>query len=190
MNERRVALDTGAQRGLGQPGGADVGAGGAGGRPRQQADGAARELFERALQAPAAAASPTQLSGPLALFGASRAAPAAPTAVAVGSIDWSRISEGVERLMVGDGRSGRRQVRVQLKNEALPETSIEIAADEGLLLVIFTCGAERARRLLAERCAWLAAELAQRLGRATLVRVQSDDPEDRAVVEARSEESR
>jgi hypothetical protein len=190
MTDRRVALEVGVQRGRGEAAGADVGAGDSRGRPREEPDAAARQRFERALHGAPAGPLSAALAGPLALFGGVAVtgplADAGAQATAAAAPDWNRLAEGVARLLVGDGRSGRRQVRIDLRNDALPDTTVEIVEHGGALLVAFTCAAERARRLLAEGADRIAATLAERLSRPIVVRVQSDDPEDPAPVEARA----
>ena len=90
----------------------------------------------------------------------------------------------VERLMVSDGSSGNRQVRLELKDELLPGVSVAIQELEGRLQVDFVCGVESSRQKLSGALPDLACTLAQRLGRDVLMRVQTDDEDDPCLLEA------
>lgn len=90
----------------------------------------------------------------------------------------------VERLMVSDGSSGNRQVRLELKDDLLSGVTIAIQELEGRLQVDFICSVESSRQKLASALPDLAATLAQRLGREVLLRVQTDDEDDPCLQEA------
>ncbi len=90
----------------------------------------------------------------------------------------------VERLMVSDGSSGNRQVRMELKDDLLPGVSVAIQELEGRLQVDFVCSVEGSRQKLNRALPDLAATLARRLGREVLMRVQTDDEDDPCLLEA------
>lgn len=94
------------------------------------------------------------------------------------------MSAEVERLMVSDDCAGHRQVRLDLKDDALPGVSIAIQEIEGRLQVDFICRIESARLKLNHALPALAQTLAQRLQRPLLLRVQTDDEDDPCLLEA------
>lgn len=94
-----------------------------------------------------------------------------------------QIGEMVERLMVGQGRSGGARVQMDLAPEVLPGVSLAIERIEGRLDVEFTCSQEESRRCLVDALAQVADELALRLRQPVRVVVQTDDEEDRCAVE-------
>lgn len=162
--------------------GAGLQAGTGGSQNRPDADAGARERFEQALKAgaenPAQAQTP---SAPFSLFGAPKAETPAPPADTALS---RRVGEAVEKLMVGDGSSGNKQVRIELKDDVLPGVSVTVQELDGRLQVDFTCSVESSRIKLNAAAPGQAQELAQRLRRDVLVRVQTDDEEDPCLVEA------
>jgi hypothetical protein len=156
-----------------------------------------RKAFQDALSAeadaPAAAkplAADTAPPAPFALFGAARAAApgaAAPSQSAPSGLAGV-LSQSAEQLMVND-QDGRREVRVELKDDVFPGVSVAVFEAEGRVVASFTCAVESSRERLAASAPALAAELAQSLSRATLVQVQTDDPEDPCLVEAGADPS-
>jgi hypothetical protein len=189
MTDRRIGLDTAVPQGM--PGSSTrFGAGGA--DVRGQASKDDRQAFEQALsseqaQTPAPSeAAPVDVPRPFALFGAFAApasAPAAGGAPAPGELTQG-LRQAAERLLVGDGSSGRREVRVELKDEVLPGVTVCVYEDQGLLVAAFVCASEPSREKLCACAAALAGELASSLNRAVLVRVGTDDPEDPCPFEA------
>lgn len=159
---------------------------GPGARSQQQArpDAQARQRFEQAMADPAGAgpqAAGSATPRPFALFGSLAAPlPAPPAGPGLGE----PMVEGIERLMVGDGRSGNRQVRMELKDELLPGVSVVLQELEGRLQVDFICRNEDSRQRLNAAAQANARTLAERLRRPVLVRVQTDDEEDPCLQEA------
>lgn len=94
-----------------------------------------------------------------------------------------RIGQMVERLMVGQGRSGGARVQMELAADILPGVSVAIERIEGRLEVEFTCSNEDSRRCLADALSQVAQELAQRLREPVQAAVQTDDEEDRCRLE-------
>lgn len=90
----------------------------------------------------------------------------------------------LERLLVSD--DNREEVRLDLKDDALPGVSIRILEDEGRLVVCFTCSVDSVRRRLDAAINELAQQLADRLHRDVLLQVQTDDPQDLRLNEALS----
>ncbi|MBW7899929.1 MAG: hypothetical protein H3C26_00500 [Rhodocyclaceae bacterium] len=164
--------------------GTDGGLGGSVPDGRSQPDAQARQRFEQAMAAPAAPkGTPDQPAAPqpFALFG-SLARAAEPPAADDGL--GERMAEGIARLMVGDGGSGNRQVRMELKDELLPGVSVVVQELEGRLQVDFICGNEDSRQRLDAALDANARTLAERLNRPVLLRVQTDDDEDPCLREA------
>lgn len=154
-----------------------------------------RKAFQDALAADKdakSAAAPktadTAPPAPFALFGAARAAaPDAAKAPAPSGLA-NVLSQSAEQLLVNDN-GGRREVRVELKDDVFPGVSVAVFEDEGRLVAAFTCSVEASRERLAAGAPALAGELAQSLSRPTRVQVQTDDPEDPCLIEARAEPS-
>ena len=94
------------------------------------------------------------------------------------------LRQAAGRLMVGDGSSGRREVRIDLKDEILPGVTVSVYEDQGRLVADFVCASEPSREKLCACAPALAGELAGSLNRAVLVRVCTDDPEDPCPLEA------
>jgi flagellar hook-length control protein FliK len=86
-------------------------------------------------------------------------------------------------MMVGDGSSGNRQVRIELQDDALPGVSITVQQIDGRLQVDFVCSNEQSRLQLNRATPNLANQLADRLKQDVLVRVQTDDDEDLCLYE-------
>ena len=182
--ERRISLDTGIAQGmpdLDQWGGEGA---------RRDAPDADRRAFEQALardgqrnpdkpeNAGGALAVP---STPFALFGGVAAGASQPEAAP--SELAQHLAQAADRLLVGDGSAGRREVRIQLKDEVLPGVTVSVHEDEGRLVVAFVCASEVSRERLNACAQALADELARSLGRAALVRVSTDDPDDPCLYE-------
>ncbi|QXL83629.1 hypothetical protein [Comamonas sp. NLF-1-9] len=166
---------------------------GKGGRDEQQLQQDASRMQSLLQQAPSApAAAPAAMAQhPFELFGqalpgaAAAERPAAPEASALAGLD-ERLSQMAQRLLVGEGRHGGQAVQMQLADADLPGVVLQVFEDEGALVAEFTCSQEEARERLARNAPWLAEQLAERLQRASLVRVLADDPEDPCPVEARA----
>jgi hypothetical protein len=185
MTDRRIDLNIGLARGM-----PDLGQSGAGASRRDASD-ADRQAFRQALAQdggePAGTAEPpadalTDTPRPFALFPGAAASAETPAAAPAGLA--RALNEAADRMLVGDGGSGRREVRLDLKAEVLPGVTLSVYEDEGRLVAAFACASEASRETL-NRCAQsLAEELAQSLARAVLVRVTTDDPEDPCLFEA------
>jgi hypothetical protein len=155
--------------------------------PRRDApDPEAKDRFAAALagdvrkEETPASAPPSAVFGPAvrALSGTSGAATSRRGELA------AAVSGAVERLMVGDGSSGNRQVRIEIKDEVLPGVSVAVQELDGRLQVDFVCCDENSRLRLSRALPESAATLAQRLKRDVLIRVQTDDEEDPCLEEA------
>ncbi|WP_454006057.1 type III secretion HpaP family protein [Alcaligenes sp. Marseille-Q7550] len=94
------------------------------------------------------------------------------------------LSVAADRLLVGDGSSGRREVRIELKADVLPGVSVSVYEEAAYLVVEFTCSRESSRDTLCRCAQQLADELAGSLRRSTAVRVHTDDPDDLCPFEA------
>lgn len=131
--------------------------------------------------ASAGAASPFELFGPAAPAAERKAtSPAAQEPPVVLEQTLDRLAR---RLLVGDGSSGRRGVQIQLDSAELPGVVVDIFEDEGRLLTCFTCNQESTRERLCAGARWFADNLAERLQRDVRVQVQTDDPEDRCLLQ-------
>lgn len=125
----------------------------------------------------------TGVPSPFALFGSKGSSPEASASRGAHAELAMHLGGEVERLMVGDGRSGNRQVRMELKDDHLPGVTVSIEECEGRLQVDFICRVESSRLQLNEALPELASTLAQRLARDVLMRVQTDDEEDPRLIE-------
>jgi hypothetical protein len=152
-----------------------------------QRDGGGHEAhrFHEALRAASASthSAPDRALTPFELLGspAVHRVTAADTPVPVLAPDpqlFRRIGEVVERLMVGDGRSGNRQVRMDLKEDLLPGVTVTVQELDGRLEVDFTCIHDLPRQRLADAAPEQAQVLASRLDRDVLLRVQAREGED------------
>jgi hypothetical protein len=179
-----VSTDRRIEVGVGLPNaGAGLQPGGGGAQPRPDADPGARERFEQALKAGGTAGEVAQgPSGLFSLFGSAAATPA--RGAQEHAALTSSVGTTVERLMVGDGRSGNKQVRIELKDDVLPGVSLTVQELDGRIQVDFFCSVEDSRMRLNEAASAQANELAQRLARDVLVRVQTDDEDDPCLLEA------
>lgn len=161
---------------------------------------ALRTLLEQQRAAPpaGAAAPPPSAPRPFDLFGPGAAAlpgqvpqqAAQPTGAAAATPAdapqgiGETLSQMAQRLLVGDGSTGRRSVQIQLADDSLPGVVVDIFEDGGRVVAQFTCTQEASRERLVRNAQWLADGLAGRLGQGVCVRVQTDDPEDLCLVEA------
>lgn len=152
---------------------------------------------QRAASHPGTSAPAPAAPRPFDLFGAGVALPAAPGPAAAPTTTTpaqSDVPHGVgevlsqmaKRLLVADGSTGRRAVQIQLADDSLPGVAVEIFEEAGQVVAQFTCTQESTRERLVRNAQWLADGLADRLGRSACVRVQTDDPEDLCLVEARA----
>ncbi|WP_238866320.1 hypothetical protein [Achromobacter xylosoxidans] len=175
--DRRIGLDTAITHGSGLAQ-SDAQTSG------RQASDADRRAFERAMaqggdeSSPAPSAAPT----PFSLFGAAGAQAVVPADAPSGALAEALLG-GAEQLLVADGSQGRRQVRVELKDEVLPGVSVSVYEAEGRVVADFVCANETSRERLATLARPLAEQLAENLGRPTRVRVGTDDPEDPCLTE-------
>lgn len=182
------AYDAGA--GLGQQPQADKRSG------SDLADDAAqlRELLNAQRNAsPNEAGSQATQARPFDLFGQQGAQTAAAQQASPAATEAARdmpqgidqaLSQMAQRLLVGDGSSGKRAVQIQLSSDTLPGVVMDVFEDGGAVIAEFTCSLEDSRERLARNAQWLADGLNDKLQRAVCVRVQTDDPEDRCTVEA------
>jgi hypothetical protein len=186
MTDRRIGLETSIPQGM--PDLSQSGAGSA----RGEASDTDRQAFERALsqgddgqQVRAEAEQAAETPRPFGLFGSLAAAPAGQAAAGAAPEGLAQsLSTAADRLLVGDGGSGRREVRIDLKDEILPGVTVSVYEDEGRLVAAFACASEASREKLCACAQTLAAEMAQSLSRPALVRVTTDDPEDPCLFEA------
>ncbi|MFD4840249.1 hypothetical protein ACFWP0_22305 [Achromobacter sp. NPDC058515] len=176
--DRRIGLETAISQGARTLANSD------GQTAGRQASDADRQAFEQAMsQGDAdAAPAPPAASTPFSLFGAGARA-AAPGGDGQAEALAQALSESAEQLLVADGSQGRRQVRVELKDDVLPGVSVSVYEDEGRTVADFTCASERSRERLCAMAPELAAQLAQSLDKPTRVRVSTDDPEDPCLAE-------
>ncbi len=93
------------------------------------------------------------------------------------------LDQMARRLLVGDGSNGRRGVQIQLDSALLPGVVVDIFEEAGRLLTQFTCSNESSRERLCAGATWMASSLAQRLQQDVRVQVQTDDPEDRCLLQ-------
>lgn len=94
-----------------------------------------------------------------------------------------RIGDAVERLMVGDGRHGNRQVRMDLKDDLLEGVSVTVQELDGRIQVDFACAVEYSRLRLNQAAPDQARELATRLSRDVLLRIHTGDESDEHLLE-------
>lgn len=160
-----------------------------------------RELLETgrrgadaALPGAAAGASATP-GGPFALFGApagpagASPMPQAPSHAACEPEPAARqlneqLQHMARRLLVDDGSGGRRAVQIHLEGEQFAGVVLDISHEQGGVQASFTCSQEEPRERLARNAQWLADGLCQSLRQPVCVSVQTDDPEDRCLVQA------
>jgi hypothetical protein len=176
--DRRIGLETAISQGTRNAAHSD---GQAAGRQASDAD---RQAFEQAMSQGDSDAPPAQpaASSPFSLFGAGAAA-TAPGAPGQSEALAQALSETAEQLLVAGGSQGRRQVRVELKDDVLPGVSVSVYEDEGRVVAEFVCANESSRERLCAMALELAAQLAQSLSRPARVRVSTDDPEDPRLAE-------
>lgn len=165
---------------------------------RRNASDADRQAFERALsqprdesadeaeRQPAPQQAADAMPRPFGLFAAGVPCAMPADAEAAGDVAATLgrdLVEAADRLLVGDGSSGRREVRVELKDDVLPGVTVSVYHEAGRVVAAFACASEASREKLCAAAPALAAELAQSLDRACLVRVTTDDPEDPCLFE-------
>ncbi|MFD0669020.1 hypothetical protein ACT80S_14965 [Ramlibacter sp. MAHUQ-53] len=170
--DRSIRLDVSVPRfGAGTP---DTGASG----QQAQPDAGDSDRFAQAMASPPPGPAPVAagLPSPASLLGSLK--PAAGAADPLTSELASRVGEALSRLMVGEGRAGGKQVRMNLKDDLLPGVTVSIEEIEGRLQVDFLCRDETSRRRLVRAAPLQAPELARQLRRDVLLRVQADDEED------------
>lgn len=174
--DRRIGLDTAIAQGSGLAQ-SDAQTSG------RQASDADKRAFEQAMarkdESPVA---PPAAPSPFSLFGAARADAPAP-ADATSQALAQALQGSAEQLLVADGSQGRRQVRVELKDDVLPGVSVSVYEDGGRVIADFVCANETSRERLAAMARPLAEQLADSLARPTRVRVGTDDPEDPCLTE-------
>ena len=132
-----------------------------------------------------------QLLRPLDLFGGSFLKTQEPEPATIGSsTPVAELEENIVRmartLMVSQGPEGVARVRMELGREHFPGVVLEVFRNEGTLVAQFVCASEQSRALLGRAVPWLGESLSRRLKSDTLIRVQTDDPEDPLPVEVRN----
>lgn len=144
-----------------------------------------QERFRQALESAKADASPEPPAGApgLAVRVMPPARPLDPAQERLRQELGRHIGQMVERLRVGQGRSGGARVQMALASDILPGVSVAIERIEGRLEVEFTCSHEDSRRTLVDALEQVSQALAQRLREPVRVVVQTDDEEDRCRVE-------
>lgn len=95
------------------------------------------------------------------------------------------LCDSLERLLVSD-EDNRQEVRLDLKDDALPGVTVRLFEAEGGLTVCFICSVDSVRRRLDAAISELAQQLATRLQRDVLLQVQTDDPHDLRLNEAQA----
>ena len=146
----------------------------------------------------AASSEPTQTLNPFELFGGMSRSMQSPTSVSdlapasvpAGESQLAKELEGeiarmARSLMVGEGRHGGMTVRMELSRENYPGVTLEVFRNEGALVAQFVCANEHSRARLARAVSWLGESLSKKLDSDTVIRVQTDDPEDLSPVETR-----
>ena len=150
-----------------------------------------KQQYDRPVERPVES---LKAASPFDLFGG-RVADQGPTSgLTTPAVDTSRsgppvgleaaLTQMAGRLLVNDGSSGQRAVRITLADEGLQGVEVEVLEEAGDLLARFSCSLESSRVRLAANAQWLADELARSLQRSVHVCVQTDDPEDLCPVEA------
>lgn len=94
-----------------------------------------------------------------------------------------RLTTVIAGLYVGEGAHGGKQVRLEMKEDALPGVTVVIEEVGGRMQIDFTCSVEASRLRLNEAVPEVAPDVAVRLERDVLMRVQTDDEEDRRLFE-------
>lgn len=188
--DRRIGLETAIPQGMSPRSQS-------GSEERRQASDADREAFRQALsqdaQADSQAPEPARLEPrPFSMLatGSLPGLPGAEQAAGEAGRRLAReLSASVERLLVGDGSAGRREVRLDLADEVLPGVVVSVFEEEGRLVAAFVCASEMSRERLTACASGLASELAQALSRSVMVRISTDDPEDPCLLEVPGEAS-
>ena len=177
FNERRIDLHTGVTRGM-----PDFTRGDAQGHRRDASD-VDRQAFEQAMSRDEdTAPGEPDVPRPFALFGGA-ATPARSDTPPSGLA--ASLEQAAERLLVSDGSNGGRpEVRISLKDDVLPGVTVSIYEDEGRIVAAFVCANDESREKLNACSHTLAEDICRALGRAALVRVTTDDPDDPCLHEA------
>lgn len=84
-------------------------------------------------------------------------------------------ASAMERLWVGEGLHGEREVRIGLRNNILPDTAVRMRLLQGRLRLELSCQDAQVSGRLAGRLDALASELGSRLGRAVVASVEHID---------------
>lgn len=87
----------------------------------------------------------------------------------------SGLASAMERLWVGEGLHGEREVRIGLRNTILPDTAVRMRQVQGRLQLELSCLDARVSVRLASRLDALACELGSRLGRTVVASVEHID---------------
>lgn len=85
------------------------------------------------------------------------------------------LAAAMERLWVGEGQHGEREVRIGLRNSILPDTAVRMRLLQGRLQLELSCLQAPIARRLADRLDALASELGSRLDRAVIASVEHID---------------
>lgn len=85
------------------------------------------------------------------------------------------LASAMERLWVGEGLHGEREVRIGLRNHILPDTAVRMRLLHGRLQLELSCLEAPVARRLAARLDGLARELGSRLGRGVVASVEHID---------------
>jgi hypothetical protein len=122
------------------------------------------------------------LPQPFALFQSQDASTETPVKSLAADL-LGQVNHLVGRLMVGNGSSGNRQVRIDIQDDQLPGVTLTVQQIDGRLQVDFVCSVDVSRLHLNRAAPDLAAQLAERLSQDVLIRVQTDDDEDLCLYE-------
>lgn len=85
------------------------------------------------------------------------------------------LAAAMERLWVGEGLHGEREVRIGLRNTILPDTAVRMRLLQGRLHLELSCLEAPVARRLVDRLDALAQELGSRLDRAVVASVEHID---------------
>jgi hypothetical protein len=121
-----------------------------------------RDALDGRRSAPTSELVEEELESPFALLGAPEP---------VRQADASEIGSAIERLWVGDGASGLREVRVKLGSAMLPGTSVRLYEAAGRLYVDLVVDSDEVGRWLRSRLPALGRDLSERLQRPVRVAV-------------------
>jgi hypothetical protein len=151
------------------------------------ADPQARQRFEEAMQGKDQTPVPTPATpdspAPFSLFAGVASAAASPASGSRSSELHQKLDDTLSSLLVEEGTGGSRQVRMELKEEVLPGTTVVVQEAEGRLQIQFICSQEDSRLRLNRIAPEQAQALAHRLNREVLISVVTDDDEDPCLFE-------